>query len=97
MTGNLYLSATPLKPGVAESMIEDFFDTATKSTVISGKTFEPKLEDETSKFYGKIIFAHKVVRAHADKIDFNDFNSILSNVVSTIDGHAKKQIGVVMP
>jgi len=97
VTGNLYLSATPLKPGVTESMIEDFFDTATKSTVIAGKTFEPKLEDETAKYYGKIVFAHKVVRAHADKIDFKDFNSILSNIVSTIDAHVKKQVGAAIP
>jgi RNA-directed DNA polymerase len=93
VTGNLYLSATPMKAGATESMIEDFFDSATKSIAIAGKTFDPKNEDETAKYYGKIVFAHKVVRVHADKIDFRDFSSILSNIVSAIDAHAKRHAG----
>jgi len=94
VSGNLYLSATPLKSAATESMIEDFFDIATKSIVIAGKTFEPKIDDQTAKYYGKIIFAHKVVRAYADKIDFKGFNPILSNIVDTIDAHAKKHLSV---
>ena len=88
--GNLYLVATPLKPGVEQSTIEDFFDSTVKSTIVSGKTFGGKNEFDNAKHYGKIVFAHKVVRALADKINFSEFSAILSNVVSVIDSHAKK-------
>ena len=39
-----------------------------------------------------MVFAHKVVRVHADKIDFSAFNAILSNIELAIDDHAKKKI-----
>ncbi len=39
--------------------------------------------------YGKMVFAHKVVRAHADTIDFSGFNALLSNVRDVIDAHRK--------
>jgi RNA-directed DNA polymerase len=97
VTGNLYLSATPLQPGGGESMIEDFFDAATKATPISGKTFSPDANDDSAKHYGKVIFAHKVIRAHADKIDFTDFQGILSNIAAAIDAHAPKLTRTVTP
>lgn len=89
VTGNLYVIATPLKPGATESKIEDFFDAGIKSTIIGGKSFNPNNEFETDTHYGKHIFAQKVVRVHASKIDFSEFNAILSNVVALIDAHAK--------
>jgi retron-type reverse transcriptase len=97
VTGNLYLSATPLKPGGGDSMIEDFFDAATKATPVSGKTFAPDASEDSSKHYGKIVFAHKVVRAHAGTIDFNGFQEILSNIASVIDAHELKLTGAVVP
>ena len=97
ISANLYLAATPLIAGATESMIEDFFDGPTKSIVVGGKTFDPKLDEETAKHYGKVVFAHKVVKAQADKIDFNGFNPILSNIVSVIDAHAKKVVVVPKP
>lgn len=96
ITGNLYLVATPLKSGAKESMIEDFFDDGIKATLVSGKAFDPKNEFDTDTHYGKHVFAQKVVRVHADKINFSDFNAILSNIVSVIDAHAKKH-PVVIP
>lgn len=91
VTGNLYLVATPLMPGQEQSMIEDFFDESTKSRMVDGKTFNPDKNFDAQVNYGKRIFAQKVVREHADKIDFSGFKAILSNVVSVIDSHAKKQ------
>lgn len=90
VTGNLYLVATPLKPGATESRIEDFFDAAIKSTIVGKKQFDPLNDFDTDTCYGKHVFAQKVVRVHADKIDFSEFKTILSNVVSVIDAHAKK-------
>lgn len=90
VTGNLYLVATPLKPGSKASTIEDFFDADIKSTVVGGKAFDPISECDTATHYGKVVFAHKVVRMHAEKINFGEFKAILSNVVSVIDAHGKK-------
>ncbi|CUI05738.1 retron Ec67 family RNA-directed DNA polymerase/endonuclease [Massilia antarctica] len=97
VTGNLYLCATPLIAGATESMIEDFFDSATKAITIGGKTFDPDLDDETAKHYGKVVFAHKVIRANANKIDFKEFNPILSNIVAAIDAHSEKVVSAGVP
>lgn len=97
VTGNLYLSATPLMPDGSDSMIEDFFDTATKTTPVAGKTFSPDADDHSGKHYGKIIFAHRVVRVHAGTINFTGFQKILSNIAAVIDSHALKLTATVTP
>ena len=97
VTGNLYLVATPLKNGAKESMIEDFFKDEIKSTIVGGKAFSPLNDLDTDTNYGKHVFAQKVVRAHADKIDFSGFTAILSNIVLVVDAHAKKHSAVQRP
>lgn len=87
ITGNLYVCATPLTAGQSESMIEDFFDAATKAEQVSGKKFDPKSAADTDKCYGKVVFAHKVVRAKADTIDFDGFAPLLANVSGLIAEH----------
>lgn len=90
VTGNLYLTATPLTSGISPSMIEDFFDASVKTTVVGSKTFDVNCGDtNNATHYGKMVFAHKVVRPKADTINFSGFNTILSNIVSIIDAHAK--------
>jgi hypothetical protein len=90
VTGNLYVCATPLLPGKSESMIEDFFDAATKAEEIGGKKFDPKTDSDTDKCYGKVVFAHKVVRAKADTIDFNGFEPLFANISDLIEEHRRK-------
>lgn len=90
ITGNLYLVATPVKHGAKESMIEDFFDDEIKSTIVGGKAFNPQNDFDTDTHYGKHVFAQKVVRAQASKIDFSGFKAIFSNIVLVVDAHAKK-------
>lgn len=89
VSGNLYVVPTPLLPGATQSMVEDFFDSATKSKVIGGKTFDPTSNTDTASQYGKKVFAHKVVRANADTIDFSGFIALLSNIRDVIDAHGK--------
>jgi hypothetical protein len=86
---NLYLVATPLESGKTQSTIEDFFDSTIKSMVVAGKKFDAKNQFETATHYGKNVFAHKVVRVHAEKINFDGFEGILTNIVAVIDEHAK--------
>ncbi len=96
ITKNLYLIATPLEPGKSESKIEDFFDSYTKATIIAGKTFNDKNDYDTETQYGKMVFANKVVKATADKINFSEFGKILSNIALVIHDH-KKNVSSLLP
>jgi RNA-directed DNA polymerase len=85
---NLYLMATPLPPGAKASTIEDFFDAAAKAIPYHGKTFH---EDgpgfDPTKHIGKQIFAHKVVRTNATKIDFSGFKPLLDTLITIVQTH----------
>ena len=73
------------------SKIEDFFDEATKATVIAAKTFNEGNKFDAKKHYGKRVFAHKVVRPKADIIDVTGFHPLLKNIVAAIS-HYKAQV-----
>jgi RNA-directed DNA polymerase len=90
VTGNLYVVPTPLVAGKKHSTIEDFFDATIKATQVSGKTFNPTDDFDPDTHYGKAVFAHKVIRPHADTVDFTAFHELLSNIVSAISDHAKR-------
>jgi RNA-directed DNA polymerase len=94
IVGNLYLVLTPLKAGAPQSMIEDFFDAATWSETVSGKSFNPKKDADPTKHYGKKIFAHKVVRPNADKIDFSGFSDLLTNIALALGDYYSKHPAV---
>lgn len=79
---NMYALQTP-----GASKIEDFFDAAIKATVVDGKTFNAGRDLESDKHYGKMVFAHRVVRPKADKIDFTGFRPLLTNLVAAINKH----------
>lgn len=84
---NLYAVPTPLASGATESKIEDFFDAATKATVIDGKTFNYGNGFDPDKHYGKKVFAHRVVRVGAETIDFKGFRWLLKNLAAVIKMH----------
>ncbi len=41
------------------------------------------------KHYGKKVFAHKVIRPNADKVDFSGFRPLLQNIGHAIAAHGK--------
>lgn len=86
---NLYVVPTPLKPGHRESTIEDFFDDATRATVVGGKTFSDKNDADETKHYGKWVFAEKVIAPNAKTIDFTGFVPLLQSISLVIRTHAK--------
>lgn len=88
--GNLYVVPTPLTPQGDSSMIEDFFSDELKATRIGEKTFSPDDDADRSQHYGKVVFAHKVVRPNADSIDFSRFMEMLANICAVIDVHTKR-------
>lgn len=87
---NLYLVATPLVARKDESMIEDFFDSATKSMTLGGKTFDASNKFDFTKSYGKSDFAYKVVKPNAEKIDFSLFGPLLTLISGVVEAHAKQ-------
>ena len=84
---NLYAVPTPLVAGAVSSKIEDFFDAATKATLIGGKSFNDAKDADSEIYYSKIVFAHKVVRPNADNINFSGFRPLLTNLVAAINKH----------
>lgn len=91
VTGNLYVVPTPLLAGQSTSMIEDFFDSKTNSVIINGKSFNPENNFDTTLHYGKHLFAEKVIKPNADKIDFDGFKLLLFNIELTINTHKLKR------
>ena len=88
---NMYLVPIPTAESKSESMIEDLFDPSLLAAKVDGKSFHAASKGfNKSIHYGKTVFAHKVVRANADSIDFSGFSSLLSNISDVIAVHAKK-------
>jgi RNA-directed DNA polymerase len=90
IVGNLYLCATPLKADGGQSNIENCFDEQTLQEVVGGKSFDPESKADSEKTFGKVVFAHKVIAAKANTINFGGFVPLLNNLVAAIDAHAKK-------
>jgi RNA-directed DNA polymerase len=82
VTANMYAVHVP-----GSHAIEQCFDTATRETVIDGKTFNGAKNADNTKHFGKVVFAQKVVRANADTIDFTGFRPLLTSLVAAILHH----------
>ena len=81
---NMYAVPTPGVP----STIEDYFDQETKSTIIAGKRFHPGGAGfDRAQHYGKVVFAQKVVARYANRINFEGFRPLLTNLAATISSH----------
>jgi hypothetical protein len=89
---NMYAVPTPIPAGKTDSKIEYFFSDSVKATLIGGKTFNAKNDFDADKYYGKKIFAHKVVRPKANTIDFTGFRPLLTNIVEAIADHKTRVI-----
>ena len=85
---NLYLVKTPESGESGRSGIEDFFDPALLETKLDGKKFNPDKKHGATGEYGNVIFAEKVVRPNADKIDFSKFDKILQRIVAVIEDYS---------
>ncbi|MGI4876771.1 MAG: hypothetical protein ACRYG4_04735 [Janthinobacterium lividum] len=81
---NLYVIKTPHIVARAKTCIEDFFDAETLASPLGQKTFSPKLEDETDRFFGKRIFAEVLVRSRWKDISFDGFRPMLAAIEQAI-------------
>lgn len=83
---NLYLVLTPRSNG-NETMMEDFFDQAALSTLVDGRSFDPKKDADTTVTYGKNTFSIKVVKENRSSIRFEGFKPILDRISNVISYH----------
>ena len=80
---NIYILFTHLEN---EGAIENYFDPSVLKTEINGKTFSVDNEmKETEKYYGKNIFAEKVVKKNAENISFDKFIPLFDEISNKIN------------
>jgi hypothetical protein len=94
ITNNLYLVKTP-ETG-REASIEDLFPEDLLKQKLNGKKFNAKNHIDTSKEYGKEIFAKHVVVPNAASIDFSGFDPLLDRIAKVIDDYAKNGRGAII-
>ena len=77
--------------GGADTPIEGLFPEALLDAPYDGKMFDiTNSEKDGSKFFGKKVFATKVVAANKDSINFGGFNPLLAAIVEVIEHHKAK-------
>jgi RNA-directed DNA polymerase len=87
---NLYLVPVP-KINNLETPIEKLFDEQILKKTYQGKLFDiTNSEPDGTKFYGKKVFATKVVAAGKSTINFDGFNLLLQAISDVIDEHKNK-------
>ena len=85
---NLYVVCIPPPAGATEGCIEDLYSARVLGVKIGGKYFEKTNKTlDLGLHYGKHVFAEKVVRAHASKINFNGFNPLLERISLAIEDY----------
>jgi len=85
---NLYAVPIP-RNGKSDCKIENLFDAKTRGKVLDGKKFTTENEYDPSKYYGKAVFAEKVIAQHANEINFSGFIPLLENISFAIQEHAR--------
>lgn len=88
--GNLYVVPIPLPTGQSSAAIESCFDPAALAIKVDGKQFSVDKSFDEKLYFGKMVFAHKVVKPNADKINFNGFIPLLTNISKAIGDHKKR-------
>lgn len=83
---NLYVIPSKSKiPKEEEHNIEDLFDKKILNTKIDKKTFKRNNCKMSDNEYSKIVFAHKVIKAQKDSINFNAFRPIFDSFLDIIN------------
>ncbi len=94
---NLYVVPIP-KKGMDETPIERLFDEALLKTIYDGKQFnDTNADKDGSKFYGKKVFATKVVAANKATVNFGGFEPLLDAIAEVIEHHNAKVHSVPVP
>ena len=90
---NLYLVKTPEIGPCSLSKIEDLFSPRILSTKIGSKSFNLSNEDPSDQFFGKNVFAQKVVKPLANERDFLGFETLLDRILAVMSDYEKNAPG----
>lgn len=92
LESNLYVVPVP-KVGGVDTPIERLFEQTLLDTPFEGKKFDKtNAEKDGSKFYGKKVFATKVVATHKGTVNFAGFEPLLAAVAEVIEDYKTKTI-----
>jgi RNA-directed DNA polymerase len=72
----------------AQHDIEELFPAVWLGEKVDGKPFDKKKPHGDHTTYGKVIFAEKVVRPNAAKIDFTSFEPLLLRIEGCVKHYA---------
>jgi len=86
VTQNLYLVKTPQVGKEKHTCIEDLFEPSLLREKLDGKTLNLGKPDP-AKEYGKHVFAEKVVRPKAPKLNWDGFEPLLKRVSDVLDDY----------
>lgn len=81
---NLYLVKVPEGTPAHNRDMEDLFPPKWLKKKLNGKPFDRKKDHGDTTAFGKVIFAEKIVRPNASKIDFSSFADLLSRIDACI-------------
>ncbi len=84
---NVYFVLLPKLSNENSTTIETYFDEKTKKTVLEGKTFNPDSKFDSNKYYGKQVFAEKVIKPNWEKINFDNFKYLIYIIQEVIDDY----------
>lgn len=87
-TDNLYVVFVSKQPN---KEIEDLFDKKILDTIVEGKRFNKMKKHGEKTEYGKQILTEKVIKPQQDKINFEGFRYILSNIQAVIDDYKQNK------
>ncbi|MBF0093477.1 MAG: RNA-directed DNA polymerase [Alphaproteobacteria bacterium] len=87
VTDNLYVVKTP-ENGNKNTSIEDLFPDKWRNMELRGKKFSSANKIDSSKEYGKEVFAKSVVKPNACQIDFSAFDPLLERLCKVIEHHS---------
>lgn len=85
---NLYLVKVPEAAPPAQHDIEELLPAVWLGEKVDGKPFDKKKPHGDHTAYGKVIFAEKVVRPNAAKIDFTSFEPLLLRIEGCVKHYA---------
>jgi hypothetical protein len=84
--------------GGNDTPIEGLFEKSLLERRFEGKKFDrTNAEKDGSKFYGKKVFATKIVAANKATINFGGFEPLLTAIVGAIDDYEAKIAPSLLP
>ena len=87
VNNNLFVLSVPLADDKDECEIEDLYDEEVLNRRLDGKKFSRDSDYNINEYYGKEIFAKRIVAADYQNISFERFRPLLENINSIVTRH----------